>query len=140
MRGSNMQDQLIFSGNEATRFRSWSRLLSRATINKLLSSGEMMVGRRDCSRGITTVLRTIVFVLFVWSLIFSPGLARAQGDLDSQSGLSSRDWEGSWEMQFEYEGQWHSAHLTMTATEGGIRGDYDFGRLRGTFDPDDVTV
>jgi hypothetical protein len=140
-----MQDQLTFPGNEATHFRGWNRLLSSATMNKLLSSDEIssidyLVRGLDCSRRITPVLRAFVSVLFVCNLAFFPGIARAQRNLNSQSELSSRDWQGSWDLQFEYAGQWHSSHLVMTASEAGIQGDYDSGRLRGTFDRDDVSI
>jgi TIR domain len=47
--------------------------------------------------------------------------------------LSFRDWEGSWDLQWEYEGQWYGKPMKLSADRLGIAGDYVLGTLKGSF-------
>ena len=50
------------------------------------------------------------------------------------------DWEGSWDLQFEFpQGQWHGARMTLRADQSGITGSYDFGRITGSFVEGDIS-
>lgn len=52
-----------------------------------------------------------------------------------------RDWEGSWDLQFEFpQGQWHGARMTLRADQSGITGDYDFGRIHGFYADGDIST
>jgi len=53
--------------------------------------------------------------------------------------LSFRDWEGSWNLQWEYEGQWYGKTMTVTSNRFGIEGNYEIGRLKGTYVNGDVS-
>lgn len=47
--------------------------------------------------------------------------------------LSFRDWEGTWNLQWEYDGQWYGKPLKLRSGQAGIDGDYVLGALEGTF-------
>jgi hypothetical protein len=47
--------------------------------------------------------------------------------------LSFHDWEGSWDLQWEYAGQWYGKPLQLSADRLGIAGDYVLGTLKGSF-------
>jgi hypothetical protein len=47
--------------------------------------------------------------------------------------LSFRDWEGSWDLQWEFEGQWYGKSMKVSADQSGIAGDYVLGTLKGSF-------
>ena len=47
--------------------------------------------------------------------------------------LSFRDWEGSWDMEWEFEGQWYGKPMKLSADQLGISGDYVLGTLKGSF-------
>jgi hypothetical protein len=48
--------------------------------------------------------------------------------------LSFRDWEGLWDLQWEFEGQWYGKPMRLNADRQGIAGDYVLGTLKGSFD------
>lgn len=47
--------------------------------------------------------------------------------------LSFRDWEGSWNLEWEFEGQWYGKPMELSADRSGISGDYVLGTLKGSF-------
>jgi len=54
--------------------------------------------------------------------------------------LSFRSWQGTWILQFEYNGQWTPKTMTIQSDESGIQGDYEVGRLKGVYDKGDVST
>src|SRR5580765_3693162 len=52
--------------------------------------------------------------------------------------LSFRDWEGSWELKWQFNGDWYEKPMTVRATQTGIAGDYVLGILQGRFVQGDV--
>ena len=65
---------------------------------------------------------------------WKPGAAAA-----TEGSLTPRDWQGSWNLQFEYEGNWHSQSMTVRSTEKGITGDYGLGKLSGEYAGGDIS-
>jgi hypothetical protein len=53
--------------------------------------------------------------------------------------LSFRDWEGSWDLKWQFNGDWYEKVMTVTATQTGIAGDYVLGTLQGQFVQGDVS-
>ena len=53
--------------------------------------------------------------------------------------LSFRDWEGSWDLQWEFNGQWYGKIMKLTSDRLGIAGDYILGTLKGSFINGDVS-
>jgi hypothetical protein len=51
----------------------------------------------------------------------------------SQLVLTFRDWEGSWDLKWEFNGQWYERPLSVKAAPSGITGDYVNGSLEGRF-------
>jgi len=47
--------------------------------------------------------------------------------------MSFRDWEGFWDLTWEYEGKWYGKVLELKSDQAGIAGDYVLGTLKGTF-------
>ena len=54
--------------------------------------------------------------------------------------LSFHDWEGSWSLQWEYEGQWYEKPMTLTADQSGITGEYGLGTVKGTYENGDIST
>jgi hypothetical protein len=54
--------------------------------------------------------------------------------------LSFRSWQGTWNLQFEYNGQWTAKTMTIQSDPSGIQGDYELGRLRGVYDKGDAST
>jgi hypothetical protein len=53
--------------------------------------------------------------------------------------LSFRDWEGSWDLKWEFNGQWYGKIMKLTSDRSGISGDYILGTLKGSFINGDVS-
>jgi hypothetical protein len=47
------------------------------------------------------------------------------------------DWQGSWNLQWEYQEKWSSKKMTLRSHPSGIVGDYEIGTIEGTFVPGD---
>ena len=56
-----------------------------------------------------------------------------------QNILSFRDWEGSWDLEWEFQGKWYGKVMEVSATQSGITGDYVLGILEGEFVRGDVS-
>ncbi len=54
--------------------------------------------------------------------------------------LSFRSWQGTWNLQYEYDGQWYAKTMTIQSDPSGIQGDYEVGRLRGVYDKGDIST
>jgi len=50
-----------------------------------------------------------------------------------QTVLTFRDWEGTWNLKWEYEKNWYERVMSVKATPSGITGDYVNGTLEGRF-------
>lgn len=59
--------------------------------------------------------------------------------LEAKNILSFRDWEGSWDLQWEFDGQWYGKIMKLTSDRSGIAGDYILGTLKGSFVNGDVS-
>jgi len=59
--------------------------------------------------------------------------------LEPKNILSFRDWEGSWDLQWEFDGQWYGKIMKLTSDRSGIAGDYILGTLKGPFMNGDVS-
>jgi len=46
---------------------------------------------------------------------------------------SFRDWQGSWNLRWEFEGTWDGRTLNLNSHPSGITGNYEIGTLEGTF-------
>jgi len=46
---------------------------------------------------------------------------------------SFRDWDGLWDMEWQFDGKWYGKIMTLRSTESGIAGDYVVGILEGRF-------
>jgi len=57
----------------------------------------------------------------------------------TRSPLSPRDWEGSWDLKWQFNGDWYGKVMTVTATQNEIAGDYGLGTLKGQFVQGDVS-
>jgi hypothetical protein len=53
--------------------------------------------------------------------------------------LSFRDWEGSWNLEWEFQGKWYGKVMEINATPSGITGDYVLGILEGNFVRGDIS-
>lgn len=53
--------------------------------------------------------------------------------------LSFRDWEGWWDLQWEFEGQWYGKPMKLKSDRSGIAGDYVLGTLKGNFVNGDIS-
>jgi hypothetical protein len=58
---------------------------------------------------------------------------------DGPAQLTFRDWQGSWNLQFEFEGKWYPQPMTVRSNERGITGDYGIGRISGEYAGGDVS-
>ncbi len=73
----------------------------------------------------------------VASLASSPASAASAHPPDQ---VSFRSWQGAWNLQFEYDGQWNAKTMTIQSDPSGIQGDYELGRLKGVYDKSDVST
>jgi len=58
-----------------------------------------------------------------------------EGKTEAQNVLSFRDWQGSWELRWEFpEGKWQDpVTMSLSSDQSGIRGDYGLGPINGAF-------
>jgi hypothetical protein len=91
---------------------------------------------------------TAVFVsLMAVGLLTAAAEGRAERSLATGDGpaaqvqniLSFRDWEGSWDLEWEFQGKWYGKVMEVSATPSGISGDYVLGILEGEFVRGDVS-
>jgi hypothetical protein len=53
--------------------------------------------------------------------------------------VTFRDWEGSWDLKWEFEGQSYGRIMQLKSGQSGIAGDYELGILDGRFVPGDFS-
>jgi hypothetical protein len=53
--------------------------------------------------------------------------------------LSFRDWEGYWNLKWEWAGKWYETTMQLNSSQFGITADYGFGTLEGAFVNGDIT-
>jgi hypothetical protein len=63
----------------------------------------------------------------------SPGGTTAPSTGASQLVLTFRDWEGSWDLKWEFNHEWYARPLSVKAAPSGISGGYVNGILDGRF-------
>ncbi len=61
------------------------------------------------------------------------------GEPDVQNVLVFRDWEGSWDLEWDYDGASYKKVMELSADQSGITGDYVLGTLAGSFADGDVS-
>lgn len=122
---SNPEGKVYALGCNGGNYQNWTvsgqRLINNATRKCLDSNAERSVYALQCNGG-----------------NYQHWQSR-QSSVPQQDRGSFRDWEGSWNMTFEFEGEWRPAQMIIKATDSGIRGSYDYGRLEGTFDRTDIS-
>jgi TIR domain len=74
--------------------------------------------------------RMIIMVLFSVLVLAFGGYVWYQ---KSSEEAAREDWQGSWYLQWEYEGKWSSQKMTLRSHQSGIDGNYEIGTLEGTF-------
>jgi hypothetical protein len=63
------------------------------------------------------------------------GIAEETPEAKKKAGnvLSFRDWQGFWNLQWEYHGKWYEKIMNLRSDQSGIAGEYELGTLKGTF-------
>jgi hypothetical protein len=69
-----------------------------------------------------------------------PETPKDSGTQDAiRSILVFRDWEGSWDLKWEFGGAFYEKPMKLSADQSGITGDYVLGTLKGAFVGGDVS-